>query len=175
MVFFSIKKSPLITIAIIVLIGVLYVFLVLQPLQGSTWFASLNPVEQYLLYNIGIVLIFSGLIGSLITRAQKKSLSLWNMLLNGFAGFIIFSFVIDMYEPPFALAPDGSFIISGTGGTLEGTSVDYMVAWVYNTYLGISGPLLYYMVYAVTPVLAILVFALIIGPKRFIRLYGGQV
>lgn len=166
------KVPPLGAVVIIVLVGV-GLALLIPFFQSSPDFLALNPVEQYLLWNLGISLIFVAFFGVLISTALKKRYSLASIFVHGIATFAVFSFVIDNLSPPFALNSAGEFIIPG-GATLEGTSVDYMLAWLYSTWLGIQGPALFWAVYLATPALAVIAFALVLGPKRLLRIYGGS-
>lgn len=166
--------NPTRAVVIIVAVGALLALLI-PFFQSSPDFLALNPVEQYLIWNAGVALLFTGFFGVLIATAlkKKKRFTVGEILLNGLASFAVFSFVIDMVEPPYALNAMGEFIIPA-GQTLEGTSVDYMAAWMYQTAFGVSGPLLFWLTYLVTPILAIIAFALVLGPKRLLKIYGGS-
>ncbi len=119
-------------------------------------------------------LIFVGFFGVLISSALRKRYSLGSLFVNGLATFAVFSFVIDMLAPPFALNGQGQFIIPA-GQTLEGTSVDYMTAWLYQTAFGLSGPALFWATYLVTPAIALAVFFVVLGPTRLLNIYRGSV
>lgn len=166
------RISPELAVGGILIFGAAFA-LVIPQFQSANWFLSLNPVEQYILWNLGIILLFTGIFGVLVNAALRKRFSIANILLHGIAGFIVFSFVIDMIEPPFALNAMGQFIIPA-GATLEGTSVDFMTAWLYQTAFGISGPLLFWLTYLVTPALAIILFVIVLGPKKLLKIYGGS-
>ncbi len=161
----------LLLILIILTIGGIYVLLVLPPLQSSSGFEALPPPLQYVAYNFGFYLLFSGVIGTLVSQAVYHRITTVGVLISGLGTFVLFSFVYDMLQPPFALSPSGQFIIS-QNGTLAGTAVDYMTAWSWSQ-VGISGPALYYMTYAVTPILAIIVSVLVLGAGRFLKVYGA--
>lgn len=166
------RISPLFAVGVILLVGALLAVSI-PFFQDSPDFLQLNPVEQYIVWNLGISLIFVGFFGVLISSALKKKYTLGNLFLHGLVTFGVFSFVIDMLEPPFALNSSGQFIIPA-GQTLEGTSVDYMVGWLYQTAFGVSGPALFWAVYLVTPALALIVFVVALGPKRLLQIYGGS-
>src|SRR5437867_3587806 len=149
--------------AVLALVAIGVAFILLLPMvETSDWFASLNPVEAYLVFNVGYYLLFAGVAGAVVTRALRKPLNLYNLLVGGLGAFLLFSFVLDMYEPPFAISPDGTFAISTSGGTLAQTSVDYMTGWVW-TQVGFSGPSVYYLTYLVTPIIAVLVAVFLLG------------
>lgn len=164
--------APVFAVAAILAVGAILALLIPQ-FQAAPWFLSLNPVEQYLLWNLGVALLFTGFFGVLISKALHKRSSIGNILLHGLASFAVFSFLVDMLSPPFALNAQGQFLIPA-GASLEQTSVDYMTAWLYQTAFGVSGPLLFWLTYLVTPAIAILLFLVILGPKKLLRIYGGQ-
>lgn len=168
------KVNPTRAVVVIILVGGLLA-LAIPFFQNSAEFLSLNPVEQYIIWNAGVALLFTGFFGVLISTAlkKKKRYTLGELFTNGLAAFAVFSFVIDMVEPPYALNSMGEFLIPA-GQTLEGTSVDYMTAWLYQTAFGVQGPLLFWLTYLVTPILALAAFAIILGPKKLLRIYGGS-
>jgi hypothetical protein len=161
---------PVLAVVILLVFGIAFV-LALPFVEGSAFFQSLNPGEQYIVYNLGIVAIFSGVLGYIAARALREKASVGQLLVNGLGLFILFSFTVDMWEPPFAVAPDGTIAITATSANLAGTAVDYATAWFYSTYFGISGSNLYYSVYLVTPVIAIVAAVLLLGSKKFLGLY----
>lgn len=165
--------NPTRAVVIIILVGALLA-LAIPFLQSSPEFLSLNPVEQYIVWNAGVALLFTGFFGVLIATAlkKKKQYTIGEIFVNGLASFAVFSFVIDMLEPPYALNAMGQFIIPA-GATLEGTSVDFMTAWLYQTAFGVQGPLLFWLTYLVTPILAVVAFWIVLGPKKLLRIYGG--
>lgn len=160
----------------IALTGVLWSMAIIPAISNDQWFNSLNPPEQYVVYNIGIFLIVMALFGGLISFALMRRMNLLNMIVNGLAGFLIFSFFIDMFQPPFAVSHSGEFIIAAGASvpTLAGASVDYMTAWTW-TQIGIHGSALYYMTYAVTPAIAVFVAVLLFGLNRFLNLFAESV
>lgn len=166
--------NPTRAVVIVIVVGALLA-LAIPFFQQSPDFLSLNPVEQYIIWNAGIALLFTGFFGVLIASAlkKKKHYTLGDLFINGLAAFAVFSFVIDMVEPPYALNAMGEFIIPA-GATLEGTSVDFMTAWLWQTSFNIQGPALFWMTYLVTPILALIAFTVILGPKRLLRVYGGS-
>lgn len=163
---------PLAAVGIIILVGAIFAGSI-PFFQNSPDFIALNPVEQYVLWNLGLSLLFVGFFGVLISSALSKRYSLSNIFVHGLVTFAVFSFVIDMLAPPFALNSAGEFIIP-TGQTLEGTSVDYATAWFYQQAFNVSGPLLFWLTYLVTPIIAFLVFLLVLGPKRMLQVYRGS-
>lgn len=168
------RVNPTRAVIVIILVGAMLA-LSIPFFQNSPEFLDLNPVEQYLVWNAGVALLFTGFFGVLIAVALKKKrrYTLGDVFVNGIVSFAVFSFVIDMIEPPYALNAMGQFIIPA-GQTLEGTSVDYMTAWLYQTAFNVQGPLLFWLTYLVTPILALAAFWLVLGPKKLLEIYGGS-
>jgi len=149
--------------------GLAWMTVVVPGLMDSITWTEWNPVQQFVVYNIGLYAILTVFFGGLVSYLMHKRLSILTMLLNGFTGLLFFSFVLDMFEPPFALNHAGEFIIGG-GATLSGAAVDYMVAWVWQS-AGITGTWLYNMTYIVTPILAIIVTVLLLGANKFLKFF----
>ena len=168
------KLSTTTAVILMIAVGAAYAVLVLPFLQGNAAFGSLDPITAYIIYNVGFILLFSGLLGSIVTAALKKKFSVLNVLIDGAAVFLIFSFTYDMLQGPFFLSPAGQPIIQETGGTLVNTAVDAMMSYVYHYWFGVPySPMLYYLVYGFTPILAIIIAGLVFGPKRLLRTFSG--
>jgi len=150
--------------------GLVWMLGVVPSMMNSTGWTTLNPPEQYIVYNFGLFLIITVFFGGMVSFLMHRKLHLLTMLLNGLAGMLFFSFVLDMFEPPFALNSSGQFLIP-TGATISGAAVDWMTAWSWQTTLGIHGPLLYDFTYIVTPILAVIVTVLLLGANRFLKFF----
>jgi hypothetical protein len=162
----------MIALGSIVLFGFVWMLAVVPGMAGSVWFQSLTPIEQYALYNLGVYVMLTGMVGGLISLALKGHLEPISMMIDGFVAFIIFSFVFDMTQAPFVLDSAGNFLFTSDGGTLAGTSVDYMTAWTWHS-IGISGGALYFMTYVITPILAVIAAVLLFGMNRFLNLFSS--
>ena len=123
--------------ATLAIFGLAWMTVIVSGLMNSSTWTEWNPVQQFIVYNIGLFMILTVFFGGMVSYLLHKRLSILAMMLNGLSGFLFFSFVLDMFEPPFCLNHAGEFII-GTGATLSGAAVDYMVAWVWQS-IGISG------------------------------------
>lgn len=167
------RLMKLLLLAGLIIFGVVWSLVVIPDLMTDTWWNSLDPVRQYLIFNIGMFLIISVMFGGFVTWILTQRLSLIQIFLNGVAGFFVFSFVFDMFMPPFAVSHAGVFQIA-TGTTMAGASVDYMVGWVWMQ-IGIHGSAVYYLTYAFTPVLAIIIAVLLLGLNRFTEIFAEAI
>lgn len=160
----------------IALTGLLWTVAVMPGLADGAWFNSLAPPLQYIIFNVGIYFLVVALFGSVISLVLMQRLNLLSMLVNGLAGFLIFSFVLDMFQPPFSLSSSGAFIIQSSvaNPTMAGASVDFMTAWTWSQ-IGIHGSALYYMTYAVTPAIAVIAAVLLFGLNRFLNLFAESI
>ena len=149
--------------------GLAWMTVVVPGLMDSSSWTEMTPVGQFIVYNIGLFFILTVFFGGMVSWLLHKRLSILAMLVNGLAGFMFFSFVLDMFEPPFVLNHAGEFIIQN-GDTLSGAAVDYMTAWVWQG-IGIHGTMLYNFTYIVTPILAVIVTVLLLGANRFLKFF----
>jgi len=176
---FEISKDEWIAIGSISAFSLLLIIL-LPKIMNSQWFTSLVPPLQYLIYNIGFILLTIIIFGVPISYTLKQDINLWTTIKSGFSSWLIFTFILDLWQPPFAFGPTGEYLIN-TPESLIGTSVDYMLGWVYMRLFPINGiiftipiigrlSLLFILVYFITPVIAALVVALLLKPKIFAKL-----
>jgi len=156
---------------VLILIGVFWVLVAVPSMISSVWFQSLNPIEQWLLYESGMFVLIVGVLGFMITTAMQGRANFLMILVNGLGVWLLFEFVFDMYQTPFAIDQAGQFIIQ-PGATLIGCSVDYMMGWFWSCF-GIGGPALYYMVYLVTPLAAIIIAVLMFGSNKVLIAIGS--
>jgi hypothetical protein len=165
-------------VLISVFVGIAVIWgVILMPLfqtgAAAGWFASLNPVAQYFLYNSGLILsmIFST---GLIFELFRGHVHWGGTILAGLGMWILIGFSIDMYEAPLFLAPDGSMTYATAADAAKAlayTSVDAMLAWIYGS-LGASGPWLYYLVYLITPIVAYAIAVLLLRASWIYRTRG---
>ncbi len=179
----SISKDEWLVIGVIVFLSTVLISL-LPTMMASIWFTNLVPPLQYLLYNLGFILLTIVLIGAPISHALKKKVNLLTMLRGGISSWLIFSFIMDMWQPPFAISQSGSILIADSE-SLVGTSVDFMLAWVYTNILNIPHAilklpfigdvsLLFLLVYFITPILSVVIAAVIFKPGFLIKLVGSK-
>ncbi len=159
-------------IFIYLVIGTAWILGIVPTLINSAVFTNLHPILQYTVYNVGFVLLLGATAGFIIAVFLGHKVGFLSLLINGLASFLFFSFVLDMYQPPFAVDPSGKFVIP-VQGTLVGTSVDYMTATIWAQ-AGISGPFLFIATYGITPIIAILIAVVLLGGNKFLsRLAEG--
>lgn len=166
---FNINKAETVAITAFIIIGFTWAFIVTPNLVQSSFFQSLIPPFQYILYNLGFIFLLSVFLGIPLSYVIKRGdVTIKNMLIGGLASFLIFSFVLDMWQPPLAYDFHGNVLITNEAA-LPNVAVDKVVGWVWSS-LGISGSLLYMFVYFITPVIAIIAAALLLETKYFLKL-----
>ena len=153
------------------LFGVFWFVLIIPSFVETQTWLSMNPIQQYIMYNIGFFFIIAVFFGGLVSYILTQRLNLMQMLLNGLAGFLFFSFVLDMYQPPFVVGSDGSLLIDATSGTMAGASVDYMLYFVFTS-IGVSGSMLYYSIYIITPAIVVIGAVLLLGLNKFVNFFA---
>ena len=164
----KIEKSEAIAIGSLIAFAGIWIFLLVPHFISSSWFQNLIPPLQYVVYNIGSILIVSVVMGLPISKAMNKEFKLKSMIRGGIMSWLVFSFVLDMYAPPFAYGPSGTVLITEPDA-LPGTAVDRVVGWIWN-YVGISDGFLYIFVYVITPIIAVIIAALLFKPKMFMKI-----
>jgi hypothetical protein len=147
--------------------GVTWTLAVTPTMMQSTWWNALNPVKQYLLYNIGMFLILAVAFGGFVTFLLTNRLSLLQIFWNGLAGFLFFSFVLDLWQPPWAIGTNGDFLLP-TGASMSATSVDYMLGWAFMQ-IGVHGSAVYWLTYAFVPILMIVITIFLLGMNKFLK------
>lgn len=153
-------------------LGIVWGTIVMPTFQTGSlaaWFAALNPVAQYFLYNSGLMVsvIFSA---GFIFQVFRGKVHWAQTFLTGVGFWLLYAFTWDMYEAPLFLAPDGSITITSTEA-LAYTSVDAMLSSVYSA-LGASGSWLYYAVYLVTPIVMYVLAMVLLHPFWIYRAIG---
>ena len=168
-----VSRLKLLFVFLLGLFGLVWFAAIVPDMASSSWWTGLNPFQQYFVYNVGIFLVISVGFGSIIALALTQKISLMHMFLNGFAGFLLFSFILDNYSPPFAVSHAGTLIIP-TGDTLAPAAVDYMLGWAWTS-AGLNGPAVYWMVYIVTPALAVVLAVVLLGLNRFTAMFAEMI
>jgi hypothetical protein len=132
-----------------------WIFLVVPALIANAWFVGQPPPVQYVLYNLGFIVLFVGIASITFGRPEL-----------GIVGFLDFSFILDNLQPPFAYAPDGTQTIKDSGQSLNGASVDRVLGWLATDVLHLSGPPVFVFVYIVVPILAVALTIFVIRRGR---------
>ena len=176
----GIDRRESLIVAAMAAFGIVWVGVFVPVLEGQPWFLDAPPILAYPLYNVGFILLTVALFGIPASYAVKREVDVEGLIRGGFAAWISFSLVLDMLEPPFFLAPNGNFAIPLGTNALENTAVDaaFWQAWSWLPNIQFTLPfvgtlgLWFLMVYAVTPVLGLVLAALLLKPREFLRLVG---
>ena len=167
-----IDKLKTIFVISFIAVALFLIFAAIPFLASSPWFQSLNPVEQYAIYNIGWFIGITVGIGSVFSFVRNQKLVLKTVLVDGIAFFLFSSFVYDLWQGSFAYDfSTGAPIYSTIPAALAGTSVDRMWGFVFEQ-LGFHGTSLIYAVYGLVPALTIIFFAIILTRKQLMKLAG---
>jgi hypothetical protein len=91
------------------------------------------------------------------------------MLKIGLAGWLLFSFIYDLWQPPNNISPQGQILITAQQ-SLPNTAVDAMLRYVWSGIIpanifvnGIS--LLFIAVYAFSPIITVLLMIILFKPS----------
>lgn len=133
------------------------------------YLSNQNPIIQYLLYNIGSIGLWFAIAGTILT-GLRTSYNFKEAFIDGITAFFLFSFVFDMWEPPFAYDAQGKVLISDPK-SLIGASVDQVWGYIFTTIfpqiqntmiplLNIS--FLYIAVYVLVPMAWIIISSIIL-------------
>jgi hypothetical protein len=172
------NRKELIIVACFALFSVLWMVLFIPFLSGSVWFQAQVPPIQFVLYEVGFMVGFVAVLGVpisyIVQKYVRKKSNLPSLVLDalkiGLSAWLGISIVYDLLEPPFFLSQSGAVLLNNPNA-LTGTAIDATLAWCWQQ-VGLSGSLLYYAVYLVTPILIILVIALVLTWRKFIKLLG---
>ncbi len=167
---FGIEESEFIAICSIALFSGVWAIFILPWLTASGIFLGLNPVFQYILFNLGFITLTIVIFGGIFAFAQKKTDHFTAMFRAGIATWLGFSFILDLWQPPFYLSSAGQALIT-QGAALPQTSVDAMMVYIWGL-VGATGFSLYLMVYFMTPIVATVVMAILLSPEKFFNFIG---
>lgn len=178
---FKITRDEWIAIFSISIFAFIWMLFIAPQLMYSNWFLSLIPPVQYFLYNFGIMIFTFVVLGTPLSYTLKHKVDFRGVFRGGITSWLFVSFVIDMWEPPYIIAPHGEMLITNME-SLVGTSPDYSIYWFYTTFfknienvyvnVPFSGSisLLFISIYFLSPIIAVLVMALILKPGMLRKL-----
>ncbi|MDI6826467.1 MAG: hypothetical protein QMD36_04745 [Candidatus Aenigmarchaeota archaeon] len=178
---FKITKQEWIAIVNITAFAFIWMLFIAPQLMYSDFFLSLTPPLQYFLYNFGIMLFTFIVLGIPLSYTMKHHVDLKGVIRGGLTSWLFVSFVIDMLEPPYIIAPDGKMLLTNME-SLVGTSPDYTLHWFYTTLfpnienifivLPFSGDcsLLFISIYFLSPVFVVIIMALLLKPGMLRKL-----
>lgn len=140
-------------------------------IAGNEGFNSLNPILQYLIANLSLIIASVVIIGTILTMALEHDYDLKGGIINGLTAWLSFSFIIDMWESPFAYDVGGHQAISGAGVT---SSVDYMWGYIFSTIFPqiANTPLLFLAVYGLVPIMTVIFAALVLSKGQFLSWFN---
>lgn len=147
--------------------GIVWTLFIIPILTGSNWFSRLNPPAQYLVYNIGSVILLTVILGIPLDYFFEGEVSIKGILLSGVMSFTLFA-ILDLWQPPFAYGWSGTLLITNPDA-LPSAAIDRVLGWVW-TGAGIKGHALYLSIYIVSPVIAIIGNAILLKPDQLLKL-----
>lgn len=178
---FKITRDEWIAIISLSLFAFVWMLFVAPRLMYSSFFLDLIPPIQYILYNFGVMIFTFVVLGTPLSYTLKHKIDFRGVIRGGLTSWLFVSFVIDMWEPPYIIAPSGTMLITNME-SLAGTSPDYTFYWLYttlfpnikNTFLNIpfseSCSMLFVAIYFLSPVLAVILMALVLKPGALRKL-----
>jgi len=139
--------------------------------MSSQWFTTLIPPYQYFLFNIGFMLLFITVVGIPISHElnHNKEIDLYKAVRIGFSSWIGLSCLYDLLQPPYYLDISGNIVLN-VPSALTGTAVDATLVWFWQQ-LGVSGSLLFYFVYLITPLILIFAIVALLSGKQLINVF----
>lgn len=172
---FGISRDEFKLIALFGVLGAVWMLYIVPYLANSVEYQSLNPLTQYLIYNVGEFLIVSAALGFPLSKFAEDGEGLVRFLRGSFAAWLIVELAVDMLMPPFYLDSGGHIIINNAYA-LSGASVDSVFTYIWSSILPqvVDTPSLYALVYIVTPILGLTVAAAILKPRMFKALIASR-
>lgn len=175
----GISRDEWIAILSIAVIALILIFS-LPAVMSSDWFTNLIPPLQYIIFNIGFILLTVVIFGIPVSLALHQKIDFAALFKGGISSWLIFTFIFDLWQPPFAFSPSGALLIQNST-SLIGSSVDYMLGWTIMQFFSVQNviitlpvlghiSLLFILVYFITPIISVLIAALILEPKKLINL-----
>ncbi|MCX6822142.1 MAG: hypothetical protein NTW30_05190 [Candidatus Aenigmarchaeota archaeon] len=178
---FKISRDEWIAIGSLSAFAFIWMLFIAPFLMTSNWFLSLIPPIQYFLYNFGVMIFTFVVLGTPLSYTLKHHVDIKGVIRGGLTSWLFVSFVIDTFEPPYIIGPDGRMLIINME-SLVGTSPDYTLHWIYTTLfpgikdafvnLPFSGScsLLFLMIYLFSPIFAVVIMAFILKPGMLRKL-----
>ena len=162
----------------VAVLGLLWSFVAVPYLSSTPWFLNLYPLWAYLLYNIGWILAISVIFGGLVEFVVSEDFSVGETFRIGLSSWLGVSLIFDMLQPPLYLSTSGQILIPLGTSALENVAVDATAATLWQNLLGgfVYGQLFgvsswFVLTYVVTPVIALVVMAFLLSPKKFVGLF----
>jgi len=181
---FEISKDEWIAIGTISGFAFFWMLFMIPHIMVSNWFIGLVPPLQYFLYNIGFMLLIFIVFGTPMSYLIKHKLNKVGVIKGGIAS-TLFLIMLDLWEPPFLIAPDTGQLLLTNMESLLGTSIDYNLFWIYSKLLpndinlSINFPFFgrlstfFVLIYFFTPIILAFLMALLLKPGMFRKMWDG--
>jgi hypothetical protein len=178
---FAITRDEWIAIGSLSTFALIWMLFIAPWLMYSSWFLNLIPPAQYSLYNFGMMIFTFVVLGTPLSYTLKHHIDFKGVIRGGLTSWLFVSFVIDTFEPPYIIGPNGVMLITNME-SLAGTSPDYTLYWLYtNLFPGIKNAfinlpfsgqcsLLFLSIYLLSPIVAVIIMALILKPGMLRKL-----
>lgn len=159
--------------------ALVWVIFIIPFLSTNSQFQSLIPPFQYIIYNIGYILISVVSFGTIFSLLTQKSYNFGKAIVYGFSIWISFSFVFDMWQPPFVIDTQGNDVVLNSSSFIN-ASIDRTFVYLFNTFLPnvkttiipiFNYSLLYVLVYGLVPILGILIAAIGLSNGTFVKMF----
>jgi len=149
------KKSEFKYIIYSFLFAIAY-FVVLLPILLRVGIEKLNPILQFIVFNLGIFIFLQIFCKSIaLKKMQRFRTSL---------GLTILFIALDLLVPPFAVNFSGQ-LLGNVGDSsnliLVGSSSDYTLGYILHS-TGLSGFLVFFGVYVIIPLILMLISSLLL-------------
>lgn len=164
----------------LLIFSLLWIALAVPFVTSNPLFTSQNSVIQYFLFNFGFIIASIVVFGTIITMVLEKKYSYKDAFINGLSLWLSFSFILDIFMPPYAIDALGNEIITGNSTGIN-ASTDKMFAFIFNSILPqlksivipfLNVSFLYLAVYVFVPVLTAFIVALVLSKGNFIKWFN---
>jgi len=175
---FITSQETRIIIAMLVF-ALIWVIFVIPFISNNSQFQNLIPPFQYIIFNLGYILISVVTFGTLFSIMMQKSYNFGKAILYGLSLWFSFSLIFDMWQPPFAIDSQGNDVILNNSSLIN-ASVDRSFVYFFNTFFPsikttiipvINYSLLYILVYGFIPILGVIIAAAGLSNGAFVKLF----
>lgn len=156
------------------LFSFIWIFFVIPFLTTNDVYLTQNPIVQYFLYNLGFISLTTATFGLVLTLWEENRINLTKLIKNGIASWLGVSFIFDLWQPPFYIDLLGNPVHSTEASSLANTTIDGALVFFYNSLFPTAKDvilfnisLLYVLVYIFTPILALILMALLLSTSKF--------
>ncbi len=163
------------------LFAVIWISIVLPYLMQSTFFLSLNPIFQYTLFNIGFISFTIASFGLIFSIVLDKKVTLSNLVKNGMGVWFGFSFVLDMWQPPYYIDFLGNPVYSTSEESLTQATIDAFWYEIFNIFIPqiktiivpfFNISLLFIAIYLIVPLSTLVGLAMLFSQSKFTKWVG---